>query len=249
MKKETHREARAALRREARPAKARFLKSFFKSGPGEYAEGDVFLGLTVPTTRRIAKRFVTLPLPELRKLLLSKIHEERLLALVILVERYARGTEDARREIFGFYVANLRGVNNWDLVDCSAHHIVGAWLERRDKRLVLRWAASADLWERRVAMVSCFHEIRLGRMKHPLEVARRLVHDPEDLIQKAVGWMLREIGKRDAGAERRFLDRHAHAMPRTMLRYAIERFPESERRHYLGAKARRFPVVSKKRSG
>ena len=164
-------EAREALRREVEPERARVLKTFFKTGKGEYGEGDRFIGVTVPRTRAVAKRFHALPLPALGKLLDSSIHEERLLALIILYARFKKATDAERRRLYAFYIQRLHRVNNWDLVDASAHHIVGAWHADRGKEAVYRLARSEDLWERRVAMVSCWHEIREKRMAHPLEVA------------------------------------------------------------------------------
>jgi len=227
--------ARTALRKFRDPKKAAFFPKFFKAGPGEYAEGDRFLGISVPQTREVAKRFRDLPLPELKRLLHSPIHEERLLALIVLTDQYKRAVHDPRERerIFKFYCAQRRRVNNWDLVDVSAHLIVGAHLEGQDTALLDRLAKSRGLWDRRIAMLATFHGIRRGQYDDALRIAEALVHDEHDLIHKAVGWMLREIGKRDLLPLEAFLRRHARTMPRTMLRYAIEKFPEDQRQRYL----------------
>jgi 3-methyladenine DNA glycosylase AlkD len=230
----------AQVRREVRalsdPERARNLQRFFKTGPGEYGEGDRFLGLTVPMIRGVANRFETLPLEDARALLASRYHEERLLALLLLVRQYERGDDSRRTEVFRLYMENLRYVNNWDLVDLSAPGIVGRQLRTGDRKLLDGMARSPVLWERRIAVLATFEWIREGDVKDALRIAALLVSDQEDLIHKAVGWMLREMGKRDLEAERRFLRKYAHVMPRTMLRYAIERFPEAERKRWLKAK-------------
>lgn len=210
---------------------------FFKTGPGEYGEGDVFLGVPVPGLRRLAKEFQELGLKEVRRLLSSEVHEERALALLILVRNYQRGGVRERKRIYNFYMNQLRFVNNWDLVDVSAEHVVGAFLKDKGKKPLYGLARSADLWERRVSILATFHYIRAGQFSETLKIARILLLDEEDLIHKAVGWMLREVGKRDLAAEERFLKEHYRKMPRTMLRYAIERFPEPKRQRYLKGKA------------
>lgn len=207
--------------------------SFFKTGPGEYGEGDRFLGVTVPRARGLARTASSLPYPQLASLLRSRIHEERLLALLILVERYRAGDEVERGQAYRFYRSHLNRVNNWDLVDLTAPDIVGAHLYRRSRKPLQVWARARSLWHRRVAMVSTHFFIRQGDLDTTFQLARSLLDDREDLIHKAVGWMLREAGKRDLNALRGFLDRHAPHMPRTALRYAIERLPESTRRDYL----------------
>jgi 3-methyladenine DNA glycosylase AlkD len=231
--------SRAAVRRDlkaaANPARAALLQRFFKTGRGEYAEGDRFLGLTVPQVRTIAATHQSLPLPDIEALLHSPWHEERLLALVMLVRRYERGTAAQRHAIYRLYRRNTARINNWDLVDCSAGSIVGAHLAGRDRRVLERLARSPLLWERRIAIISTFFYIRRGELEPTLRIAQLLLDDEHDLIHKAVGWMLREVGKQDRAALQRFLDVHAHRMPRTMLRYAIERFPEAVRRRYLRA--------------
>jgi hypothetical protein len=186
---------RAALRAEADPAKARFLAGFFKTRPGEYAEGDVFWGITVPVQRRIARAHRDLPLRDVQRLLHSKIHEERLTALVILVDQFERGDEAERERIFLVYLRNIRWVNNWDLVDATARPIVGGWLLDKDRRLLRRLAGSKNLWGRRVAMVATHRFIEEGESADSLAIAEMLLGDDHDLIQRAVGWMLREVGK------------------------------------------------------
>jgi len=221
------------MRKQGAVERARVSQSFFKTGPGEYGEGDVFFGLTVPQVRALAKEFRALPESETLKLLHSPVHEARLLALLILVGAYAKGTEAARERIYGLYLKNTRWINNWDLVDCSAEHIVGAHLWTRDRSVLEALAVSALLWERRIAILATFHFVRRGEFGDTLRIAERLMGDREDLIHKASGWLLREVGKRDCAAEKEFLKAHCRTMPRTMLRYAIERFPEAERRRYM----------------
>ena len=217
----------------ANPKDAGILQRFFKTAAGEYGEGDVFIGIKVPPLRRLAIEFETASLPTLKRLLRSKIHEERTLALMILTRQFARGDEALREKIYSFYLAHLAFINNWDLVDGSAPYIVGPFLSKRDRRQLHVFARSKSLWERRIAIVSTLYFIRLNDFRDALKIANLLRDDEHDLIHKAVGWMLREVGKRDLGAEEGFLKLHYKAMPRTMLRYAIERFPESRRREYL----------------
>jgi 3-methyladenine DNA glycosylase AlkD len=217
--------------------RARVSRSFFKTGPGEYGEGDVFVGLTVPQVRALAKELRALPRGETVKLLHSPIHEARLLALLLLIQSYAKGGEAERERIYGLYLRNTRWINNWDLVDVSAEHVVGAHLWGRDRTVLDALAKSSLLWERRIAILATFHFIRRGAFADTLRIAERLVGDREDLMHKAVGWMLREVGKRDQAAEEAFLERHAGVMPRTMLRYAIERFDEELRQGYLRRRA------------
>lgn len=214
--------------------KAAILQRFFKTGPGQYSEGDIFIGVMVPQSRQAAKKFSQLPLGEVRTLLYSRIHEERLVALLILAWRYNASNSREKEEIAKFYLDHIKHVNNWDLVDLSAPNILGAHLvDSRDSRqLLYRLAGSENVWERRIAIVSTYHFIRNGDFSDTLKIAEMLLQDRHDLIQKAVGWMLREVGKRDAAAEEAFLEKHCSVMPRTMLRYAIERLPESKRRRY-----------------
>ncbi len=232
--------AQEALRVVAKPERVAATERFFKSYPGGYSEGDRFLGCTVPVTRQVAKEFYTLPLSELDKLITSVWHDDRLLALIVLVEQYKRGNDAARVAVYDFYMAHTAQVNNWDLVDVSSEFIVGPYLEDRpEKRAVLRkLAASQSLWERRIAMLATFDYIKKGRSDEAVVVAEQLLHDKHDLIQKAVGWMLREIGKRvDRAVLLAFLDEHAHDMPRTTLRYAIEHLPPERRAYYLARKS------------
>src|SRR5262245_19363866 len=224
-------ELRKAVRDLGRPARAAVLQRFFKTGPGEYGEGDRFLGLTVPQVRSLVRRFHPADFPAIAAILRSPFHEERLLGLLLLVERYRKGSPADRRAAYRLYCGSFSCINNWDLVDATAEHIVGPNDVGRPQ--LLAWAASPNLWIRRIAILSTFHAIRRNRFADTLAVARKLLRDEEDLIHKAVGWMLREVGKRDAAALESFLRRHCRAMPRTMLRYAIERFPAAKRKSYL----------------
>jgi mutator protein MutT len=206
---------------------------FFKTGKGEYAEGDVFLGIKVPALRKLAKRHAPATMAVIEDLLQSVFHEHRQLALFLLTMRFAKSSPAERARIVDFYLANTRLVNNWDLVDCSAHAILGAYLLDRDKAVLYRLAHSSSLWERRIAIVATWHFIRAGQIEVTFEVAELLLEESHDLIHKAVGWMLREAGKRDEEALVGFLRAHGQRMPRTMLRYAIERFPEARRQALL----------------
>jgi 3-methyladenine DNA glycosylase AlkD len=226
-------EVREKLRKSASRKDAEILQRFFKTGPGEYGEGDVFIGVRVPRIRQLVKAHADLPMKEVRLLLKSRIHEERLLALLILVRRYAKGSEAEQKRIYDLYIRNTRYINNWDLIDLTAGHIVGAYLRTRPKAPLVCLAQSPDLWERRIAVLATSHYISRGRFNETLRIARILLHDDHDLIHKAVGWMLREVGKRDLAVEEDFLKKHYRGMPRTMLRYAIERFPEAKRQKYL----------------
>ncbi len=228
--------ARQTLHHLADKKKATCAQRFFKTGPGQYGEGDIFLGVRVPDIRKIAKQYAHLPEKALHLLIQSPIHEERLLALLILVVQFQKGTAATQENIFRFYMAHRLHVNNWDLVDLSADKIAGAYLLHRDKHILYQMTPSNSLWERRIAIISTFHFIKHNHFSDTLEIAALLLHDTHDLIHKAVGWMLREIGKRNMAQEQLFLDQHAPIMPRTMLRYAIERFPEPLRQIYLQAK-------------
>ncbi len=227
-------ELNAELDRLANPEKARFLQKFFKTGKGEYAEGDVFLGITVPELRRLARRFRGLSLDDARELFGSPYHEARLTALIILVEQFRKADMSGREHIFRLYMSRRRRINNWDLVDLSAPYIVGPHLEDRPRVMLDRLAISHYLWDRRIAMLATFHFIRKGDAEDALRIAEILAGDQHDLIHKAVGWMLREVGKRcGEEIECEFLERHCRTMPRTMLRYAIERFPAARRAWFL----------------
>ena len=225
------------LKSMADPDKAAILQRFFKTGPGQYGENDIFIGVTVPQSRKLAKKFSQLPLGEVRTLLYSQIHEERLVALLILAQRYSNSAlssrEEEKEQIVKFYLDNIKQVNNWDLVDLSGPNILGAHLvDNRDRVLLYKLVGSENVWERRIAIVATYHFIRNGDFSDTLKIAEMLLHDRHDLIHKAAGWMLREVGKRDAAAEEAFLKKHYNVMPSTMLRYAIERLPESKRRRY-----------------
>lgn len=228
---------RRRLRELADPGIAAHSAKFFKTGPGEYGEGDRFFGIRVPHLRRLAREFRGMPLAEALKSLRSPFHEERLFALCVMVESYERGDEAAKREIFRAYLDHREYVNGWDLVDASAPRIVGAQLASRSRKRLYRLARSRRLWDRRIAMLATLRFIADDDFDDALALAERLLDDPHDLMHKAVGWMLREIGKRDAAVLRGFLDRHQTRMPRTMLRYAIERLPDGERKRRLAARA------------
>ena len=213
--------------------KAAHAQRYFKTGPGQYGEGDVFLGIRVPVLRKLAKEYQALPLAETTQLLQSSIHEERLLALLILVLKYSKGNPSTQKTIYDLYLKHTKWINNWDLVDVTTPHIVGPFLMNRSREPLYRLAQSSSLWERRIAIITTFHFLKHGQFDDTLAIAEILLHDPEDLIHKAVGWMLREVGKRNLDAEEGFLQHHYRAMPRTMLRYAIEKFPEPKRQRYL----------------
>jgi len=227
------REIQGKLRALADPKRAAVHQRFFKTAPGEYGEGDRFLGIRVPVLRKLAREYLAISLAETKNLLASSIHEERFLALLIMVSKYRAGNEEEREAIYRLYLDSTRFINNWDLVDTTAEHIVGDYLRERDRSALRRLASSRNLWERRIAILATFHYIKLNSFDETLAIAEALLDDPEDLIHKAVGWMLREIGKRDMRTEERFLRKRYKAMPRTMLRYAIEKFPEPLRQRYL----------------
>ena len=241
----------------ANPHKALILQRFFKTGKGEYGEGDVFLGLTVPQVRSIARQFKDLSLKEIKQLLHSKIHEERLLALAIMVNRFKKADEKIQKEIFDVYLANTKWINNWDLVDSSAEYVVGGYLLKTISftpsppnplsgrggnngfEILTKLAKSKLVWDRRIAMMATFHFIKNKKYEETFWIAKLLLHDEHDLIHKAVGWMLREVGKRiSEEVEERFLKMYYKEMPRTILRYAIERFDEKKRRKYLAGLVR-----------
>lgn len=228
-----HKKVEKELLKLKNPEKARNLARFFKTGKGEYGEGDIFWGLKVPDQRKTAKKYSHLTLKEIQKLLLSKIHEHRLTALFILVIKYQKADKAGKKEIASFYLKNTKKINNWDLVDLSAPKILGDYLLEKNKSILYKSAKSKNLWERRIAVMATFTFIRNNRFKKALEIAETLLQDEHDLIHKAVGWMLREIGKRDQKVEEKFLKKHFKKMPRTMLRYAIERFDEKKRKFYL----------------
>ena len=216
--------------------RVKVLQRFFKTAQGEYGEGDVFVGLRVPEIRRLVKEYQALPFTEITQLLQSSIHEARLLALLISVRAYTQGDASLQEQIFNLYLQNTRFINNWDLVDASAEYIVGSHLRYRSRSPLHALAVSHLLWDRRISIMATFHYIKCGELGETLRIAELLLRDPEDLIHKAVGWMLREIGKRDRLTEEGFLNVHYKIMPRTMLRYAIEKFPERLRQQYLRGK-------------
>ena len=218
----------------ARPDKVEVLASFFKSGCGEYGEGDVFIGVSVPDNRRVARRHLDAGLDDVRRLLQSPVHEVRLCALLVLVEQYRRGDAARRREIYDFYLTVTDRINNWDLVDLSCQYIIGPQLmDGGDRSVLVMLAASESMWRRRIAVVSTLWMVRHGETDDAIGICTMLLGDREDLIRKACGWVLREVGKKDKGRLTAFLDRHAGDMSRTTLRYAIERFDKDERAHYM----------------
>jgi 3-methyladenine DNA glycosylase AlkD len=216
------------LRSKANPKKARILQRFFKTGPGEYGHGDVFLGITMPETRKLAEKYSSLKLEEAIRLLHSKIHEERLAALLILIKKFQTGQD--RRKIYDLYLKNTRYINNWDLVDLSAPRIVSLHLLNSDKKVLYKLAKSKSLWERRISIMGTAWFIKESNFEDTIKIAEILLNDKHDLIHKAVGWMLREVGKKSLETEEKFLKKHVKKMPRTMLRYAIEKFPEVKRK-------------------
>ena len=229
----THEQVKAELERLSNPEHAMKLQGFFKTGKGEYGEGDVFIGVRVPDQRRIAKKHRNTPLNDAMELLRSEIHEHRLTALFILTEQFSRGDEETRQRIVELYLGNTAHVNNWDLVDSSAHKILGEWLVDKPRDVLYELAGSESLWERRISIISTFAFIDRGDLADAIALAGALVDDRHDLIHKASGWALREVGKKDQAALEEFLSEHYETMPRTMLRYAIERLPEERRRFYM----------------
>ncbi|MFN7730541.1 MAG: DNA alkylation repair protein [Pirellula sp.] len=231
----TANEVQQKLRGLASPQRAETSQRFFKTGPGQYGEGDQFIGVPVPTLRSLAKQYKNLPLSEIRPLLNSPIHEHRHIALMILVLQVAKCSPEHRRTVYDFYLQNKHAINNWDLVDCSAPYIVGGYLIDRSRTPLTQLAKSASLWDRRIAILATQHFIRHDDFDDTLTLCERLLDDPEDLIHKATGWMLREAGKRSESVLLGFLDQHAPTMPRTMLRYAIEKLTPQQRRKYMTA--------------
>lgn len=226
-------EIRKRLSALADKEKARVLQGFFKTGPGQYGEGDLFLGITVPVLRRMVKECKATSVPDAFRLLRSAVHEERLFSLFLLIQRYGKGDMQLKQRIYHRYLKNAAYVNNWDLVDLSAPNIAGDFLVSRSRKHLYTLARSSSLWERRIAILATLCFIRRNDFSDTLRIAKILLADEHDLIQKAVGWMLREVGKRDQSVEEDFLRRYYKKMPRTMLRYAIERFPEDRRKRYL----------------
>jgi 3-methyladenine DNA glycosylase AlkD len=212
------------------------LQRFFKTGKGEYGEGDIFYGIKVPVQRTIAKKHRDISLPELQKLLNSPVHEERLVSLFILVDQYTKGDDKTKENIYKFYLKNTKKINNWDLVDLSAPKIVGAHLLNNEKEILFKLAKSSNLWEKRISILSTMFFIKNLQFETTFSLAEILLNDKHDLIHKAVGWMLREVGNKNINEEEKFLKKHYKKMPRTMLRYAIEKFPEVKRKAYLKGK-------------
>ncbi len=225
--------AKKELHRHIKRGKAEGLARFFKTGKGEYGEGDMFLGVMVPETRKVAKAFKGIGFSEIKKLLDSKYHEERLLGVFILVEKFMIGTEIDKEKVYKFYLKNIKRINNWDLVDLSAPKIVGGYLNKRDKKILVKFAKSKNIWERRISVLATLYFINKNNFTETLKISEMLLRDEHDLIHKAVGWMLREVGKKSLSTEEDFLAKNHLKMPRTMLRYAIERFPEHKRVKYL----------------
>lgn len=226
-----------ALRQKENPERSELLEKYFKAVPGQYGEGDIFFGLYVPEVRAIAKRYLHLTTAQSEELLHSPIHEARLAALIILVMQYkearAAGIDEVCNDIFDTYIHNTKWINNWDLVDTSAPHIVGAHLEEEDRGILRQLAVSKNLWERRIAIIATHYFISREDYTDTLQIAEMLLHDNHDLIHKAVGWSLREVGKKEIEVLTGFLDKYAHEMPRTMLRYAIERLESDQRKRYM----------------
>ena len=221
------------LRKLADFEKANILQRFFKTQKGEYGEGDIFLGIIIPNTRKVAKKYKDLKLSEVKKILYSKIHEERLCALLILVDKFENGNDVEKVKVFEFYIKNAKQANNWDLVDLSAPRIVGRFLIDKPKDLLYKFAVSKNLWEKRISIISTYTFIKEEKYEDTFKIAEILMGDKHDLIHKAVGWMLREVGKKSLKDEEKFLKKYYRKMPRTMLRYAIERFREEKRIVYL----------------
>lgn len=221
------------LREIAEPDRAAKHQRFFKTGEGEYGEGDKFIGVRVPLLRKLVREFRGLSLEEITTLLFSSWHEERLFALLMMGDSFKRGDDKQKEEIFILFMNSTSQINNWDLVDSSAPYIAGAWLFDRDRTPLFQFAESDNLWERRIAIISTQYFIRKNDFEDTLRISEILLKNKEDLIHKAVGWMLREVGNRNMHTEERFLKKHCKRMPRTMLRYAIEKFPEEKRQMYL----------------
>ena len=215
------------------PNQAKILQKFFKTAPHQYGAGDIFLGLTVPQQRTIAKPYIHLNLIDIKKLLYSKIHEYRFTALLILIKQYRQGDKKLKKKIYNFYLKHSSQINNWDLVDLSAPKIVGAYLLNKSKQPLFKLACSPNLWQKRIAIVATFEFIKNNQFTLTLKIAQLLLNEQHDLIHKAVGWMLREVGKRNQPLLEKFLQQHLKQLPRTTLRYAIEKFPERKRQSYL----------------
>jgi len=224
------------IRQQKDPARAESNLWFFKTGKGQYGEGDKFLGLTMGQLRTLAQKYVDLSLPELEKLIKSKFHEDRMAGLLILTYKYPKADPSAKKQIYDFYIKNRKAANNWDLVDVTVPNVIGEYLLHHDRKILYQFAKSKDLWEKRIAVLATFTFIRRGDFTDNLKIAKILLHDDHDLIHKAVGWMLREVGKRDLPLLEKFLKPIYNEMPRTMLRYTIEKFPKPKYQKYLKGK-------------
>lgn len=232
----TAKQVESELKKHGSQKKSEASAWFFKTAKGQYGYGDKFIGVSVPEQRKIAQEYKNLPLSEIQKLLNSKLHECRLTSLIILVNQFKNGGEKTRKEIYKFYLANTKNINNWDLVDSSASQIVGAYLLDKDRKLLYKFVSSPSMWERRIAVIATFAFIAQSDFEDSIKLAKLLMNDKEDLMHKAVGWMLREMGKKDIKTLDNFLIENAHLLPRTTLRYAIERYPETKRKKYLAIK-------------
>ena len=215
------------------PEKAKVYLKFFKTKKGEYGEGDTFLGVSVPEQRKIAKKYFDLSLKELQELLSTNIHEYKMCSLFILINKYRKSDKTEKKKIFDFYLKNTININNWDLVDISAPHIIGDYLLNKDRKILYKLANSKNLWEKRISIISTFTFIKNNQFEDTLKISEILLNDNHDLIHKAVGWMLREVGKRDQKTEETFLEKYHKSMPRTMLRYSIEKFEKNKKKYYL----------------
>jgi 3-methyladenine DNA glycosylase AlkD len=226
-------EIKQELRKSASKEDAAVLQRFFKTGRGEYGEGDIFIGVKVPHIRKTAAIYAELPISELKHLIISPYHEERLLALIILTKKFNKADEKGKKEIVNFYLNKRKYINNWDLVDLSAPYILGPYFYEKERAILFDLIKNGSLWEKRIAVLASFYFIKQNDFRDSFEFVTLLLNDKRDLINKACGWMLREIGKRNLDAEENFLLRNYKTMPRTMLRYAIEKFPEKRRKAYL----------------
>ena len=224
------------LKQIANPEKATILQKFFKTGKGEYGEGDIFLGVTVLEQRKIAKRYVDLDLKDIKELLSNKVHEYRLTGFLILIYKFEKADEKEKKGIVDFYLKNIKSANNWDLIDCVAEKILGSYLINKDKEILYELAKTDNLWKKRIAIISTFEFIKNDQFEDTLKISEILLNDEHDLIHKAVGWMLREVGKRDIEIEEAFLKKYYKTMPRTMLRYAIEKFDGKKKEFYMNRK-------------
>ncbi len=221
------------IQRAANPRKAKILQKFFKTAPGQYGAGDIFLGITVPRQRKIAQKYKQLKLNDLHKLLNSKIHEYRLTALLILIQQYKSSNQNQQKIIYHFYLNHTKQINNWDLVDLSAPKIIGHYLLNKNKKILQQLALSKNLWQKRIAIVATLEFIRHNQFSPTIKITHHLLKDQHELIHKAMGWMLREVGKRDQKLLEKFLKQYSKQLPRTTLRYAIEKFPVHKRKIYL----------------